>query len=213
MKKTALGGLVLANLVPILGIVIGSWDVFSILFFYWLESVVVGLYNVAKMAMIRTVQGGVAIGPRHRISGIIFFAIHYSAFMAGHGLFIFVLFEPQNVEPAMIIVAALSLVVSHGISFVANFIGKKEYSRTTLSEQMIAPYKRVVVMHLSIILCGFLVNLLPSSQMLLIPLVLLKIAIDIAYHFNEHRTLGTYGSDRAGGRTDPEDGAGLRSSA
>ena len=196
MKKTALGGLVLANLVPILGIMIGSWDVFSILFFYWLESVVVGIYNVAKMAMIRTVQGGVATGPRHRLSGILFFIFHYSAFMAGHGVFIYALFAPQNIELDNIIVAALSLLASHGISFAVNFIGKKEYSRTTLSEQMIAPYKRVVVMHLSIILCGFLFELLPFSQLMLIPLVLLKIGIDVAYHYNEHRTLGTYGSSR-----------------
>ena len=195
MKKTALGGLLLANLVPIIGILFGGWDVFSLLFFYWLESVVIGLYNIAKMALIRTVQGGVAIETRHRLSGIIFYIFHYSAFMAGHGVFIYALFAPQNIEVDNIMVAALSLLASHGISFAVNFIGKKEYSRTTLSEQMIARYERVMVMHLSIILCGFLFELLPFSQLMLIPLVLLKIAIDAVYHYSEHRKLGTYASD------------------
>jgi hypothetical protein len=30
----------------------------------------------------------------HKLSGIVFFTIHYSGFMAGHGFFIFALFSP-----------------------------------------------------------------------------------------------------------------------
>ena len=49
-------------------------------------------------------------------------------------------------------VALLALVVSHGISFAVNFIGRREYQGQTVSTLMSAPYRRIIVMHLAIIL-------------------------------------------------------------
>jgi len=51
---------------------------------------VVGIYNVPKMWLAKH-QG-------HRLSGVIFFIIHYSGFMAGHLFFILAIVTPQNVD-------------------------------------------------------------------------------------------------------------------
>jgi hypothetical protein len=41
--------LVLANLVPLAGVFIFHWEVFPLLFLFWLENVVIGILNVLKM--------------------------------------------------------------------------------------------------------------------------------------------------------------------
>jgi len=186
MKRFSLLFLVLVNLLPIPGFFFLDWNLFSILLFYWLESGVVGVYNIAKMAIANPSQKS------HRLSGIIFFLIHYSAFMAGHGFAIFELFNPVGIQLSNVIFGLISLFVSHGISFVTNFIGHREYERVSLSQQMIAPYKRIMIMHITIILCGFLLNLFEAPEVTLIILVILKIVIDVRAHVMEHGKLGTY---------------------
>lgn len=197
MKKYTLFSLITANLVPILGIFLLDWDLFSILFFYWLESAVVGVYNIPRMAMaspeVKDESVITTTTPKsHKLSGIIFFLIHYSGFMTGHGFFIFELFSPVEVKMTTVVLGIVFLTISHGISFVVNFIGHKEYKKVTLSQQMIAPYKRIVVMQLTIILCGFLLSLFGSPQITLVLLILLKIVIDVYAHQREHYKLGTY---------------------
>lgn len=198
MKKSVLVSLVTANLIPVVGIFLLDWDLFSILFFYWLESAVVGVYNIPRMAMAdpETNESARTSGKSHKLSGIIFYLIHYSAFMVGHGFFIFELFSPVQVKVSIVVLGVASLAVSHGISFAVNFIGKKEYKKVTLSEQMIAPYKRIMVMQITIIVCGFLLNLIDSPQFALVFLILLKIAIDIYTHWREHLRLGTYAKNQ-----------------
>ena len=52
--------LVAANLVPLVGVVAFGWDVASLLFVFWLESGVVGFFNVLRMAK---AQGPIASLP------------------------------------------------------------------------------------------------------------------------------------------------------
>ena len=49
-KRASTLVLILANMVPLLGVVLWQWDVMSILLLYWAENVVIGLLNVARMA-------------------------------------------------------------------------------------------------------------------------------------------------------------------
>lgn len=41
--------LVLANLVPLYGVLFDDWSIFFVMFVYWMENVVVGFYNVLRM--------------------------------------------------------------------------------------------------------------------------------------------------------------------
>lgn len=82
--------------------------------------------------------------------------------------------------------ALLALVCSHGVSFYANFLGRKEYIGRTVQEQMAEPYKRIIVMHLTIIFGGWLTLLLRSPVPALILLIALKTAVDLRAHRREH---------------------------
>jgi len=84
--------------------------------------------------------------------------------------------------------AILALVVSHGFSFVENFLGRKEYLSMTLEKQMQKPYSRVVLMHLTLIIGGFMVKAFGSALLPLVLLITLKIIVDINAHKREHKT-------------------------
>ncbi len=48
-KRSSSLVLILANLIPVIGVFLYDWDVLSILLLYWAENVVIGLLNVARM--------------------------------------------------------------------------------------------------------------------------------------------------------------------
>ena len=199
MKKYSLYILILVNLVPVFGVLFLHWSLFSVMFFYWLESAVVGVYNIPKMFMARvTPDTGTkkvklsSSQTKGRLVFTGFFLIHYGMFMLGHGLFVFELFGPPDLTVQTILIGFGALVVSHGISFVLNYIGHKEYEKVNISQQMFAPYKRIVIMHVTIIIGGFIIDLLGAPVLALVFMILLKIAIDGTSHINEHKKLGTF---------------------
>jgi hypothetical protein len=49
--RLAVAALIAANLLPLPGVLLLGWDAASLFFVYWLESAVVGLYNLLRMAM------------------------------------------------------------------------------------------------------------------------------------------------------------------
>jgi hydrogenase/urease accessory protein HupE len=79
----------------------------------------------------------------------------------------------------------VALAISHGVSFAVNFLGAREWETTTVRELMTIPYRRIVVMHLTVIFGGFLVLLIDRQLPALVLLVLLKIAADLHGHVRE----------------------------
>lgn len=88
------------------------------------------------------------------------------------------------------------LFVSHGISYVLNFIVKGERDRATTQKLMAAPYARIVILHVAIIAGGVPVILVGSPFPLLALLVAFKVGVDIRLHARSH------GRDAGGGQDD-----------
>lgn len=183
--------LVIANIVPLVGVVALGWNLLEVVLVFWAESAVIGLFNIARMIRIDPVKGAPLS---------LFFAVHYGIFMLVHAGFIVTLFAPvpngqlfqtpsvhlvlKSLAPAT--VAIVAMFVSHGVSFVTNFLRQHEYERTTVDEQMFAPYKRIVVMHLTILGGGWLVTFIGAPVVALVFLVVLKTAVDLVAHHREH---------------------------
>jgi hypothetical protein len=154
------------------------------------------------------------LGALHHASKIFFipfFSFHYGLFCLVHGLFVFALLGKNElgsdsmptgssaleeltelVELAMEaggFWAALGLVVSHLFSFCVNYLGKGEYRRTVVPMLMIAPYGRIVVMHLAIIFGAFAIMALGSPVFLLVILIVGKIMLDLKFHNRAHKKL------------------------
>ena len=81
---------------------------------------------------------------------------------------------------------ALGLAISHGASFVVNYLGRREYLRVSAGRQMFAPYGRLVILHLAILLGAFVSLVIGSPVGALVVLVILKTIVDLTLHLREH---------------------------
>ncbi len=192
--------LVIANLIPLAGVLLDDWSIGDIMLLFWAESAIIGVFNLVKMWIVGR-WSVLFLGP--------FFIAHFGGFMAGHLLFIYALFlsGPEVMEPSTQQVAAdfvqlwpalLGLLVSHGISLRFNFLGRREYLVTDVRQQMSAPYRRIVIMHLTLIFGGFLTMALDVPLLALFLLILLKIAMDVRAHRREHRCPGMRSARKEG---------------
>jgi hypothetical protein len=196
--------LVAANLIPLAGVLFWDWDVQLVLVMYWLENGIVGLLNIARILAAR---GGSPMPLSPLANGIfaVFFAVHYGIFWMVHGVFIMVItnvggflasgfrtpFEVVAADP-QVALAALALLLSHGASLVFNYFGKGEYLRASPGGQMFAPYGRLVVLHVTIIVGGIFILGLGQPVALVALLVVLKIIVDLGFHlFERKRFQGT----------------------
>ncbi len=194
--------LVAMNLVPLGGAIFAGWDVGFILLVYWAENLVVGFYNVLKMAIAR---GGKERWHPVSLGLIPFFAVHYGIFCLVHGVFVLVLgqsgksFRGDPIDALLgnlsggLLWPMLALVVSHGCSFLQNYVGKGEYKTRSVQSLMIAPYGRIVLLHVVILFGGFVVMLFNSPLPLLILLIGLKILIDLFLHAAAHQSKNSGG--------------------
>ena len=187
--------LVAANLVPLAGVLFFGWSVFGTLLLFWLENVIVGVFNVLRMACAQPQNPALWAG---KLFLIPFFVLHYGGFVTVHGILVLTLFGGMTkgfpgpatfvdaVRNTGIAPAAWALVLSHGVSFAFNYIGSGEYRTTQLQTLMARPYGRVVVLHFVILAGGFLVLALGSPLLPLALLVVLKTGLDLRGHMKEY---------------------------
>ncbi|HXG27113.1 MAG TPA: DUF6498-containing protein, partial [Candidatus Binatia bacterium] len=144
-----------------------------------------------------------------------FFAVHYGLFWFVHGIFVFLLptfggFGPVEQAPGVcfdatglavpcegavfgelvwsaVLIGAVALFLSHGASFVLNYLGRGEYLTASPGGQMAAVYGRVVVLHLTIIFGSVVVAFLGAPIGALLVLVILKTAFDLGLHLRQRR--------------------------
>jgi hypothetical protein len=214
----AVAALVIANLIPLLGVLFLDWSVWTILILYWLENGIVGAFNILK---IRNAAGPMdATGASFRMNGrpvdmasraglITFFIIHYGLFWIVHGVFVltlplFAMMGPSgdpaefagDVSPGTILVALIALTISHGVSYYFNFVKGGEYLRVSPAGQMFAPYGRLVVLHITIIVGGMAIAFTGAPAAAVAILVLLKTVLDVGFHLAAHRAIATPPSTR-----------------
>jgi len=195
------------NVIPLVGVYFFGWSLITILVLYWLENGIVGFWNLPKILL---AQGSARTG---RVAVATFFLVHYGMFWLGHGLFVFLLpsfvggddarFLPGCGDPdpfgnlqgctgpfgaldwSSIAIAGIALFISHGVSFLFNYIGRAEYLTANPNAQMFSVYGRVVVLHLTIIFGAFVVATLGAPIGALLILVVLKTAFDLGLHLRE----------------------------
>ena len=102
-------------------------------------------------------------------------------------------FQGSSTGPDLSAVAlgAIGLAVSHGASFVINFLGRREYLLVTISRQMFAPYGRLVILHVTILIGAMASLVLGTPIGAIVVLVILKTALDLTLHLKEHGSMGT----------------------
>ena len=183
--------LIIGNLVPIIGVLFFSWQLFPIILLYWLENVIIGVFNVLKMLTCADKKSFAA-----KLFMTAFFSVHYGLFCMVHGTFVVELFGSDDDELIHVIPivlasgikwALLALMLSHAFSLFSNYFLAREYQRLSTSDIMFLPYRRIIVLHVFIIFGAMALSAFGVSQLGLVALAAIKIAADWLAHNIEHR--------------------------
>jgi hypothetical protein len=203
--------LIAANAFPLVGVFLFHWDVFPLLLLFWSENVIIGFFNAVKMLAAQS-EGTQWSA---KLFLVPFFTFHYGMFTFVHGVFVITLFggglkagasfpSPEMfvrlVREQHLTWAVLGLFASHAVSFCHNFIAGGEFRRARINALMGQPYGRLFVLHITILLGGFLMMALHSPVAGLALLVVLKILLDLRGHLKEREKFGT-SPQRGGGVT------------
>ena len=86
---------------------------------------------------------------------------------------------------------AIALLASHLVSFFLNYVGRREYLTRSMGAQMFAPYARLAVLHVTILLGAFVVAFLGQPIGVLVVLVALKTVLDLWFHLREHNAIAS----------------------
>ena len=212
--------LVAANLVVALLAVRHRWGYYETLLIYWAEVAVLGGYNVLRLLVVGVFGAApfgawaeryVDLGSRlNRLGltlvGVGLFVVKFGTFALVIGLFVVLLpamlqeGESGGVAVHRALMAAgpgaatavAALVLSHGISFVRNFLLGREYDRVGVVELVVLPYARMglvlFVLLAGVGVAGFWPGVRRETGFALV-MVLLKLLADAASHLVEHRWL------------------------
>jgi len=196
--------LIIANLIPLVGVLWWGWDVGYLLLTYWAENGIIGIFNIFKMIFSKktVIRDNWMVDLLARTPAILFFIVHYGIFWIGHGFFVMdlsrkfiwkswnVSLVPLN-EIRLILPGLIGLFISHGFSFVDNYLLGKEKYKASISNLIIQPYIRVMVLHITIMLGFFCAILLDQPLGFIVVMVLLKIGIDMVAHLKERTSFST----------------------
>lgn len=195
-------GIVLSNLFLVFGALFLGYDVKSIIAVYWAENLIIGFINVLKMVFANPkrekLEGVFGEAMRGRniplIKGTMFlvpfFIVHYGIFCFGHAAFINGFFfkgleSMMNPISAVLgsipVVGLLLLLASHLFSFYKEFFVNNGREKTMPIQLMFAPYKRIVVLHIAIMIIGIFALKFQNPIFMLLVLVVLKIIYEIKW--------------------------------
>ena len=186
-SRAALASLLLVNLIPLAGVVAFEWNLHTLIRVYWVENVVVGVATLAKIGLAKQV------GPvgKTKLYKVLLFTAFYGTFWVIHGAILSrVVFATPPDGPFSIDIlfvgAVMAFAISHGLAIKFAHWDAREHEKVTAFTQMLLPFVRVGPTHAVLILAALLVLRLDASLLLLVGVVVLKIALDLAFHLREH---------------------------
>jgi hypothetical protein len=189
-----------SNAIPIFGVLFFGWPAFSLLLFYWLENVVIGLFNVLKIAIAGlTKQGAMAAFTLFLVP---FFVFHYGLFCYVHGVFVLAMFSfaggipgaaAADVDTSGLLpvvwrqletdsdlrLGVVALIGVQAVWFLALWAAAGKWRTTNPFVQMIEPYGRILVLHLTIFVATIPVLMLGQTWIAVAALALLKAGMEL----------------------------------
>lgn len=194
VARGRMGGVlaVLANAIPLFGVLLWDWDVGFLMALFWAENLVLGAINVGRML---AADPGNPFFWAFKLFLVPFFCVHFGMFTAGHGLFVSQLFTHgtdggELVMPWVLLsdfiayypampLALAGIALVHLVHTWVDFISTGAYRRVNPMALMFQPYGRIVVLHVTLIFGGFAVEALGEPLAALVLLLVLKTGIDL----------------------------------
>lgn len=202
-------GLVAANLITIILAILQNWDAATILFTFWVQSIIIGLFSAVKLLMADTGLLAAELGKAEEWTGrgpiasrgrvwtykILvagFFLFHYGLF---HLFYYFLFFYGGEFGPVEYFSGAGWITCAlfffcHLFSFL--FYGKgEERGGEYMAMAILLPYNRIVPMHLTMIIGGMIAGFFQligvvTELPILVVFLLLKMYMDVRMHIVLH---------------------------
>jgi len=187
--------LIIANLYPVVDLLVKGEPVGSLLVVYWIQMMIIGFFSVLKLAV---------IGRWMALLYIPMFLLMYLSLVNFFGILVGSLLDDQMRGSAWHASfslwnywsSALVFFVNHCLSFWLNFIRGREFETTSWETQMGKPLLRTMPMWMAAIVGGFIGGFLNSTAWALLFVLPVKLTLDVLGHFVEHGMLSLEG-DRA----------------
>jgi hypothetical protein len=209
LKQPSVLIMIAANLLPLIGVLFWGWDVFLLLVLYWLETAIMGFWIIVAILIDPHQTIGPTAKQTSRTFLVLFLTAHAGVFMAVHFMFLWALFAghwanvvhgPTDFVRVIIVdsglwIPLIALFVSRGVSTLLPLLNPGSLPVWLAPQPVHIPdpnpfsgqrllggfYKRIIVMHLTLIFSGFVAGAVGS----IVPLVLMiaiKIAIELRLH-------------------------------
>lgn len=190
--------LILVNLIPVYGVWYEGWDAAQVFLVYCLETVIIGVINVIKMACVTLFVKPRDVwennGSSTMVSGlffIIFFIVHY-------GFFVFVqtqiffgvsgiikdssIFSSYSKIPAALghdgLLLLLIFITYYTLHTLYNFFLSGEYKTISMGKLMFQPYGRIFVQQF-VVIVGSMFLALGFTNIFILILVIVKIGFEL----------------------------------
>lgn len=183
------------NMLAVIGVAVFGWSALTLVLLYWIENLIVGAINIPKIVI-----SGVTAGRTGALTCLFlvpFFVVHYGMFCFVHGMFILGLFgsgldnmsafDGQGLAAAVLSRIETDRTLFWGVVMAAAFhlyiflrywLGGRRWEVSDPFSQMFAPYGRIVVVHLTIMIAGIPVMLLGQPMLAVLCLALLKTGLE-----------------------------------
>jgi hypothetical protein len=182
--------LLASNLLTIAFALILDWNVMTLLWGYWLQSVIIGVFTVFKILLAKpskevdvmvSVQGPTIGGRRslgmakfmptgenvskssHAVGKVFvagFFCVHYGMFHFIYAIFLGSFFAFGPADWLAVGIIGLIFSANHLYSLAYNYFKAGKEIAVDIMQIFMAPYARIIPMHLTIIASGFLFAIL-----------------------------------------------------
>ncbi|EKE05933.1 MAG: hypothetical protein ACD_19C00141G0002 [uncultured bacterium] len=184
--------LLLANLIPVVGIYFYGWTIQTVVVSYWLEAGIQGFFGTIKL--FRT-QGSVSgkqtfsskmLTTLVKLPLIPLFLANYFIFLVIYGLLLYFLVGLDGVNLRLVFLTYSAFLVSYIASYYFNFIKDKEFKKISPFKQLAEPYRRFGPIHLCILLGVFASKVSGDFQSWVLILAFVKTVFDVGLHIQEH---------------------------
>lgn len=181
--------LLISNLIVIFLAVIQRWEVSTVFWVYWMQSIIIGFFQFLKILSLKkfstenfTINNKPALPTSQtKIFTAFFFVFHYGFFHLLYAIFLFNFFQfNQPLDFKYLFTGGLIFFLNHAFSFYQNRI-IDEQRLQNIGTLMFTPYARIIPMHLIIIFGALL------GQSALMVFLILKTLVDILMHTIKHK--------------------------
>lgn len=184
----SLASLLISNIIVILLAIVQKWDISTVLWVYWMQSIIIGFFQFLRILSLKNFStenfkiNNQSVSPTTQTKTFtaFFFLFHYGFFHFIYAIFLFNFFTKQPVDLTFLSLGGLIFFLNHFFSYQHNKI-IDEQKVQNIGTLMFSPYARIIPMHLIIIFGAIL------GQTTLIIFLLLKTIIDLIMHIIKHK--------------------------